>query len=461
MDKSKMTKHWCPSCKKEVSLKGEWLRWFASGLVTLILVWFSVSLLNLVLRYRYENLIGPTAFLIWFFAGLIALVIVAFRPVCSICGCRLKHGLTEIQEEVTENLCPNCGAELEEDATFCSKCGNKIEDEDNNKMKEEIYLFSISLDVKADFENGSISEDLKKTFEDNERPLSSNAEISTVDNNEWKIRDGEKEYTIRESGNWLNVYFEQIPFVRKDSEEIKTKRWDSDAIGEIMMEEDEKPPKVKLPEGIKDIKDLAYITSRKLKSANGEETGAVVIWRNKGEDEFHYTLKCPYCGAEEESNTAFKRMPNRVRCSNCGKSILMGKESLASMWARSASFIIDYIVIQLIFFIGGFIGYATFGSAPESTLGLLFGTVVWAIPLLYFPFFFGTTEGQTIGMAAMGIKLYRSDGIYPIGYTRGFLRFIGMIISALPFCLGFIWILFDKNRQGWHDKIAGTYAVVA
>jgi|GEM_PF-592981 len=94
-----------------------------------------------------------------------------------------------------------------------------------------------------------------------------------------------------------------------------------------MMEEDEKPPKVKLPEG---IKDLAYITSRKLKSANGEEAGAVVIWRNKGEDEFHYTLKCPYCGAEEESSTVFKRRPYRVRCSNCGTSILTDKESIAS-----------------------------------------------------------------------------------------------------------------------------------
>ena len=34
-----------------------------------------------------------------------------------------------------------------------------------------------------------------------------------------------------------------------------------------------------------------------------------------------------------------------------------------------------------------------------------------------------------------------------------------MIISAMVILLGFVWILIDKKRQGWHDKIAGTYVV--
>jgi uncharacterized RDD family membrane protein YckC len=40
---------------------------------------------------------------------------------------------------------------------------------------------------------------------------------------------------------------------------------------------------------------------------------------------------------------------------------------------------------------------------------------------------------------------------------RAIIRFIGYIIAALPFFLGFVWILVDNRRQGWHDKIAGTY----
>jgi ribosomal protein S27E len=79
--------------------------------------------------------------------------------------------------------------------------------------------------------------------------------------------------------------------------------------------------------GYNDIADFAYITKRKLKDANGEMHGEVFLWRRKGEDEFNYKLKCPYCELEQESSIIFERRPYRVRCSNCGKSIMLEKLS--------------------------------------------------------------------------------------------------------------------------------------
>ncbi len=40
-------------------------------------------------------------------------------------------------------------------------------------------------------------------------------------------------------------------------------------------------------------------------------------------------------------------------------------------------------------------------------------------------------------------------------------RYLCYIISALPLCLGFIWVAFDRKKQGWHDKIAQTVVVRA
>ena len=80
-------------------------------------------------------------------------------------------------------------------------------------------------------------------------------------------------------------------------------------------------------EGIKDINDLAYITSRKLKNDNGEKSGEVFMWRKKGEEEFNYKLKCPYCEEEQESSIVFNKRPYRLRCSNYEKSILIEKLS--------------------------------------------------------------------------------------------------------------------------------------
>ena len=86
------------------------------------------------------------------------------------------------------------------------------------------------------------------------------------------------------------------------------------------------------------------------------------------------------------------------------------------------------------------------------------GIILWMVlPVIYFTYFFG--KGQTPGMELVDIELCTVDGERSIGYKKGFLRSIGMIISSLAIGVGFLWILIDKNKQGWHDKIAGTYVV--
>jgi uncharacterized RDD family membrane protein YckC len=36
---------------------------------------------------------------------------------------------------------------------------------------------------------------------------------------------------------------------------------------------------------------------------------------------------------------------------------------------------------------------------------------------------------------------------------------IGRWLSGLVFGLGYLWILLDKDRQAWYDKLASTYVV--
>ncbi|NIA11926.1 MAG: RDD family protein [Nitrospiraceae bacterium] len=117
----------------------------------------------------------------------------------------------------------------------------------------------------------------------------------------------------------------------------------------------------------------------------------------------------------------------------------------AGVGARLISFIIDLIIICVVCV------SVTFFSV---TLGVFFGLIFPAVYLIC-----SFADGQTVGMVAMKIKLCRTDGTYPIGYKRGFYRWVGMQISILAFYLGFLWILIDKNKQGWHDMIADTYVV--
>jgi uncharacterized RDD family membrane protein YckC len=83
------------------------------------------------------------------------------------------------------------------------------------------------------------------------------------------------------------------------------------------------------------------------------------------------------------------------------------------------------------------------------------------IDLGYFTYFEGGPTGQTIGKRALGIRVYDFRQGGPIGYGRGFLRQIMKYVSAIPIFLGYLWMLWDREKQTWHDKVAGTVVVPA
>ena len=78
---------------------------------------------------------------------------------------------------------------------------------------------------------------------------------------------------------------------------------------------------------------------------------------------------------------------------------------------------------------------------------------------LYFVVMWVNFNGQTIGKKVFGIKIVTVDG-KPLGYGKAILRAIGYEISALPLFLGLLWVAWDKDKRGWHDKIAGTKVIV-
>ena len=67
---------------------------------------------------------------------------------------------------------------------------------------------------------------------------------------------------------------------------------------------------------------------------------------------------------------------------------------------------------------------------------------------------------KTFGMFVTGIEVTTIDGI-PLGFKRSILRYFGMYISFTCLGLGFIWMFWDKQRQTWHDKFAGTCVVIS
>ncbi len=61
-------------------------------------------------------------------------------------------------------------------------------------------------------------------------------------------------------------------------------------------------------------------------------------------------------------------------------------------------------------------------------------------------------------MKLLDLRVVRTDGT-SLGVAAAVVRYIGLIISCLVLFLGVIWVAFDARKQGWHDKIAGTFVV--
>jgi uncharacterized RDD family membrane protein YckC len=66
--------------------------------------------------------------------------------------------------------------------------------------------------------------------------------------------------------------------------------------------------------------------------------------------------------------------------------------------------------------------------------------------------------GTTIGGIVMRIKIVRLDG-QPIDFAVALVRSLSSFFSAFALFLGFFWAGWDRERQAWHDKIAGTFVV--
>jgi uncharacterized RDD family membrane protein YckC len=110
----------------------------------------------------------------------------------------------------------------------------------------------------------------------------------------------------------------------------------------------------------------------------------------------------------------------------------------AGFWLRMVALLIDFLLIGLL----------TQMRSPHVVLILLaaYGAVLWKV------------KGATIGGIIFGLKVVRSDG-KPMEWTTALVRALACFFSLLVAGLGFFWIAFDKEKQGWHDKIAGTVVV--
>jgi uncharacterized RDD family membrane protein YckC len=139
----------------------------------------------------------------------------------------------------------------------------------------------------------------------------------------------------------------------------------------------------------------------------------------------------------------------------------------AGFFTRLIAYAIDRFIVAAILAVVGIavtwilttLGLTEWITTPgwlQTVVFLLLFVLGVAIRLLY-TMGFWVLAGQTPGKRVMGVRIVRTDG-GRVGWGNAIRREIGYVISYVLF-LGYLWILVDNRRQGWHDKLAGTLVI--
>lgn len=147
--------------------------------------------------------------------------------------------------------------------------------------------------------------------------------------------------------------------------------------------------------------------------------------------------------------------------------------SLASFGQRLLAYLIDALPITLIvaavfYFFFGFdvLLHNYLERAPDDlearrafmSQRTLIRNISFLLYMVYATVMESSPNQGTFGKRALSLSVGDYSG-QRLSLKSSFIRNFGKLISISVFALGFLWVLFDKDRQGWHDKMAKTLVV--
>ena len=135
----------------------------------------------------------------------------------------------------------------------------------------------------------------------------------------------------------------------------------------------------------------------------------------------------------------------------------------AGIGSRFYAALLDTLLLGLIFFIGFYVNenfIMEFGEVIGNWLGAIGGILIFAMLWSYYMVFEITTNGQSPGKLALGIRVIKEGG-YPISFGDSAIRNLVRVVDFLPlfYATGLITMLINGNWQRLGDLAAGTLVV--
>ena len=124
---------------------------------------------------------------------------------------------------------------------------------------------------------------------------------------------------------------------------------------------------------------------------------------------------------------------------------------LADWWPRVLGFLLDAVLLLPVWIVAVILGSVSIGLEYLISLVAIAGG-------FWFAFQVGQT-GQSPGMRVVGLRCINVNTAQPIGGGLGIVRSIAHFVDSVICYIGYLFPLWDSNRQTLADKIMSTVVV--
>ncbi len=129
----------------------------------------------------------------------------------------------------------------------------------------------------------------------------------------------------------------------------------------------------------------------------------------------------------------------------------------AGLFRLLAALVYDWLLLVAIAMVYALTVVALRGFREVEPGSWWFSAGLVAVGVLYFAWCW-TQGGRTLGMQAWRLRLQTGAGGMP-DWGQALLRCAAAFLSLLPVGLGYWWMLFDRDRRTWHDRLSGTHMI--
>jgi uncharacterized RDD family membrane protein YckC len=139
--------------------------------------------------------------------------------------------------------------------------------------------------------------------------------------------------------------------------------------------------------------------------------------------------------------------------------MFMDEQDYAGFWIRTGAALIDSVLMLVVLLPAITLIYGkTYWDSDVFIHGfwdVVFNYILPAMAIILFWHYKSATPGKMVtGLAIVDAQ----TGGKP-STAQLIVRYLGYYVASIPLLLGIIWVGFDKRKQGWHDKMAGTVVI--